>query len=54
MSLSVAHLGPQGTNAETAALAYAHWLNHHQHTARLLKFLYYQTAGLLDFVCTGK
>jgi prephenate dehydratase len=30
MSLSVAHLGPQGTNAETAALAYAHWLSHHQ------------------------
>ncbi|MGK7957989.1 MAG: prephenate dehydratase [Crocosphaera sp.] len=26
MVISIAHLGPVGTNAETAALAYAHWL----------------------------
>ncbi|WP_013322226.1 prephenate dehydratase [Gloeothece verrucosa] len=26
MVISIAHLGPQGTNAETAALAYAQWL----------------------------
>ena len=26
MTLSLAHLGPSGTNAETAALAYANWL----------------------------
>lgn len=26
MTISIAHLGPTGTNAETAALAYAHWL----------------------------
>jgi prephenate dehydratase len=27
MTISIAHLGPQGTNAETAALAYAKWLS---------------------------
>jgi prephenate dehydratase len=26
MTISIAHLGPKGTNAETAALAYAKWL----------------------------
>jgi prephenate dehydratase len=26
MTISIAHLGPTGTNAETAALAYANWL----------------------------
>ncbi|MEM8778563.1 MAG: prephenate dehydratase [Cyanobacteria bacterium P01_G01_bin.49] len=28
MVISIAHLGPSGTNAETAALAYANWLKH--------------------------
>lgn len=31
MSLTIAHLGPAGTNAETAALIYANWLQQHQH-----------------------
>ena len=30
MVISIAHLGPIGTNAETAALAYAHWLENTQ------------------------
>ncbi|MEB3310169.1 MAG: prephenate dehydratase [Snowella sp.] len=30
MSLSIAHLGPKGTNAETAAIAYADWLQKNQ------------------------
>lgn len=30
MSLSIAHLGPKGTNAETAAIAYADWLSKNQ------------------------
>lgn len=29
MKLSLAYLGPTGTNSETAALAYADWLSHH-------------------------
>ncbi|MEG4811163.1 prephenate dehydratase [Microcoleus sp. F8-D3] len=28
MKISLAHLGPVGTNAETAALAYVNWLSH--------------------------
>jgi len=30
MKLSLAYLGPTGTNSETAALAYADWLSNHQ------------------------
>ncbi len=30
MVISISHLGPIGTNAETAALAYAHWLENTQ------------------------
>ncbi|ACK65142.1 Prephenate dehydratase [Rippkaea orientalis PCC 8801] len=30
MSISIAHLGPTGTNTETAALAYARWLEQHK------------------------
>lgn len=30
MKLSLAYLGPTGTNSETAALAYADWLNNYQ------------------------
>ena len=27
MTISIAHLGPTGTNAETAAIAYSNWLS---------------------------
>ncbi len=36
MVISIAHLGPIGTNAETAALAYAHWLEKTQEKSSLL------------------
>ncbi|EAZ88484.1 prephenate dehydratase [Crocosphaera chwakensis] len=36
MVISIGHLGPVGTNAETAALAYAHWLEENQAKASLL------------------
>ncbi|MEA5509614.1 prephenate dehydratase [Crocosphaera sp. UHCC 0190] len=36
MVISIAHLGPTGTNAETAALAYAHWLKQAQGQKALL------------------
>ncbi len=36
MVISIAHLGPVGTNAETAALAYAHWLEENQGQPSLL------------------
>lgn len=36
MVISIAHLGPIGTNAETAALAYAHWLEKTQEKTCLL------------------
>ncbi|ACB54014.1 prephenate dehydratase [Crocosphaera subtropica ATCC 51142] len=36
MVISIAHLGPVGTNAETAALAYAHWLEENQGKSSLL------------------
>ena len=36
MVISLAHLGPIGTNAETAALAYAHWLENTQGKASIL------------------
>ncbi|MDJ0729698.1 MAG: prephenate dehydratase [Crocosphaera sp.] len=36
MVISIAHLGPVGTNAETAALAYAHWLENTQGQPSLL------------------
>lgn len=36
MVISIAHLGPVGTNAETAALAYADWLEKHQEKPSLL------------------
>ena len=36
MAISLAHLGPVGTNAETAALAYAHWLEKTQAKSCLL------------------
>ncbi len=36
MVISIAHLGPIGTNAETAALAYAHWLEKTQGKTSLL------------------
>jgi prephenate dehydratase len=35
MKLSLAYLGPTGTNSETAALAYSSWLANQQHTAEL-------------------
>lgn len=40
MPISIAHLGPTGTNAETAAIAYAHWLDARQQeeTALLCPF----------------
>ena len=36
MTISIAHLGPTGTNAETAALAYANWLNQQKEQEVLL------------------
>ena len=36
MVISIAHLGPSGTNAETAALAYAHWLQKNQNISSSL------------------
>lgn len=39
MKLSLAYLGPTGTNSETAALAYADWLSrHHQLPATLCSY----------------
>jgi prephenate dehydratase len=39
MTIAIAHLGPTGTNAETAALAYAHWLEKEkEQTARLCPY----------------
>ncbi len=35
MKLSLAYLGPTGTNSETAALTYSSWLANQQHTAEL-------------------
>ncbi|MCG8365656.1 MAG: prephenate dehydratase [Pseudanabaenales cyanobacterium] len=37
MAISIAHLGPQGTYAEAAALAYAQWLKQHQGRETLLR-----------------
>ncbi len=36
MAISIAHLGPTGTNAETAAIGYSRWLNQKYHTESLL------------------
>ena len=36
MKVSIAHLGPTGTNSETAAIAYANWLAQHQHQEAVL------------------
>lgn len=36
MKLSLAYLGPTGTNSETAALAYSNWLLRHQQTTAIL------------------
>ncbi|MDJ0845528.1 prephenate dehydratase [Crocosphaera sp.] len=36
MVISIAHLGPVGTNAETAALAYANWLEKRQDKSSIL------------------
>jgi prephenate dehydratase len=39
MAVTIAHLGPTGTNAEAAALAFAQWLDrHHQQTAILCPY----------------
>jgi prephenate dehydratase len=39
MPLDLAHLGPKGTNAETAAIAYADWLQkNHGETVRLIPY----------------
>ena len=36
MKLSIAYLGPTGTNSETAALAYAKWLDTHKNQTAML------------------
>ncbi|MGC1247173.1 MAG: prephenate dehydratase domain-containing protein, partial [Spirulinaceae cyanobacterium] len=36
MAISIAHLGPTGTNAETAAIGYSRWLNQTYNTESLL------------------
>ncbi len=36
MTISIAHLGPQGTYSETAALAYKNWLAKHQQQEAIL------------------
>ncbi|PSB04511.1 prephenate dehydratase [Merismopedia glauca] len=36
MTISIAHLGPAGTNAESAALAYANWLQENQQKSAIL------------------
>lgn len=36
MKVSIAHLGPTGTNSETAAIAYADWLAQHQQQESVL------------------
>ncbi len=53
MTLSLAYLGPTGTNSETAALAYANWLaNNQQATATLCP--YPSIALALQSVVKGK
>ncbi len=53
MNLSLAYLGPTGTNSETAALAYAKWLTAHQNqTATLCP--YPSIALALQAVVKGK
>jgi prephenate dehydratase len=37
MTISIAHLGPAGTNAETAALDYARWLKQEQEETAILQ-----------------
>ena len=53
MNLSLAYLGPTGTNSETAALAYADWLNRHQRQASTL-CPYPSIALALQSVAQGK
>ncbi|MDJ0689182.1 MAG: prephenate dehydratase [Xenococcaceae cyanobacterium MO_188.B32] len=36
MKVSIAHLGPTGTNSETAAIAYANWLGRHRQQEAVL------------------
>ena len=36
MKVSIAYLGPTGTNSETAAIAYANWLAHHRQQEAVL------------------
>ncbi len=37
MKVSIAYLGPTGTNSETAAIAYASWLANHKHQEAVLR-----------------
>jgi prephenate dehydratase len=53
MTISIAHLGPAGTNAETAALAYAHWLEQKQQKLSTL-CAYPSIAQTLKATATGE
>lgn len=53
MNVSIAHLGPTGTNSETAALAYANWLAQHRRQKAILS-PYPSIALALDAVAKQK
>ncbi|MEO1669698.1 MAG: prephenate dehydratase [Cyanobacteria bacterium J06631_2] len=53
MNLSLAYLGPTGTNSETAALAYADWLAHDRQVNALLQ-PYPSIAVAMQSVVEGK
>ena len=52
MNVSLAYLGPTGTNSETAALAYSNWLTNHQQNSTLCP--YPSIALALQSVARGK
>jgi len=52
MALSIAHLGPHGTYAETAALVCAHWLRHKSQQPSML-CPYHTIAQTLQTVAAG-
>ena len=54
MKLSLAYLGPTGTNSETAALAYADWIASNQPSTTITLCSYPSIASALQSVVTSK
>ncbi|MBE9043064.1 prephenate dehydratase [Pleurocapsales cyanobacterium LEGE 10410] len=54
MKLSLAYLGPTGTNSETAALAYADWIYRHQPSTTITLCPYPSIALALRSVANGE